>query len=140
MADKVTIAKQTALFNEHNVLYKEYAANLNAARLQDAKKSRKALDAVEEDILENTLDMPLSENSGYLELKSKLERVPTAEAQEDHTKAQMDASKLQFWALLIVAGVMIAAAVRLIVFTSTPSVKEVAVIFIALGCVAWFFS
>lgn len=139
MSDEVVKARQKAMISQYETLYNDYIAQLNSAQLQRARESHKALKAVEEDIYENTLSMPASENSGYLELKSKMERVPTAEAQEDDTRAHMDASKLQYYALLIVAGLTAIAAIRLLIFSVTPSAKEVAIVFIILGVVMWFF-
>jgi hypothetical protein len=139
MSNEVVKARQKAMIGQYETLYNDYVVELNSAQLQKARQSQRALKTVEKDIYENTLSMPPSENSGYLELKSKMERVPTAEAQEDHTKAQMDASKLQYYALLMVAGLTIIAAVRLLVFSVTPSAREVGIVFIVLGVVMWIF-
>lgn len=138
MSDDVTKAKQTALLDQYNALYDDYVANLSAARFQKAGESQNALNALENDIYENTLAMPVSRNSGYLDLKEKIERVPTAQAQQDHTKAQMDVSKLKYYGLVALAVITALVAIRLLLLSSEPSIKE-AVLFLMAGGLILFF-
>lgn len=137
MTDEVTQSKQQAMLDQYQLLYDDYVTNLSSAQFQKASESQKALDALESDIYENTLLMPASENSGYLDLKSRMERVPTAEAQEDHTNAQMNASKFQYYALSIIAAVTALAAIRIISSSSVPSMREVAVVSCMLAISLW---
>lgn len=138
MGDDVTQAKQEVLIGQYQTLYDDYMANLSAARFQKAGESQQALGALEDDIYENTLSMPASANSGYLDLKRKMERVPTAQAQQDHTQAQMDASKLRYYALLVVAALAALAALRLLVLSSTPSKIEGGLFLVASGLMLFF--
>lgn len=117
--------KQSLLLDEYETLYNDYVANLSAARFQKAGEAQKELDSLESELYQNTLAVSPSESSGYSELKEKLERVPTAQAQQDHTKAQMDASKLQYYAMAFMALLLTLFAIR--AFISSPSRTELAV-------------
>lgn len=138
MADEVIKSKQEALIDQYKALYDDYLADLNATQFQKARESQRALKVLEKDIYENTLSMPTSENSGFLDLKSKMEKVPTAEAQENYSKEKMESSKFQYFALLVIAAFMLLAAARILYFSSEPSKME-AIIFIVLNSALLFF-
>ena len=134
----MTESKQTVLLDQYNSLHDEYLADLSASRFQKAGESQLALKALETDIYENTKAMPTSKNSGYLDLKSKMQRVPTAEAQQDHTEEKMNLSKFQYYALIALAAIMMFAAIRLLLLSSEPSKIEAAIFFVVSGLVVFF--
>ena len=140
MTEQVIKSKQQALLDQYDTLYDDYVADLSAARFQKAGESQKSLNALEKDIYDNTLLMPTSENSGYLDLKSKMERAATAQAQEDNTKAKMDLSKFQYYVFLTLAAFTTMMAIRIIGFSSTPSVREIVATFVVISITLLLFN
>ena len=132
MEQDIVQTKQSLLLDEYETLYNDYVANLSAARFQKAGETQKELDALESELYQNTLAISPSKSSGYTDLKQKLEKVPTAQAQQDHTKSQMDLSKRQYYLMGFAAIILVVFAIR--AFLSAPSRRELLIIaaFIAI--------
>lgn len=136
--DDVTRVKQAALINQYEHLYDDYITNMKAARFDKAGASQKELATLADDIYENTNALPTSENSGYLEIKSKMERVSTAQAQQEYSEKLLQSSEQQYYALLTVAAFLTFGAIRMLAFTSLPSKIEATLFFLAIGLVLFF--